>query len=51
MSGNLPFFDPEATSIRAVIPTPRGGHLAMTGFPGLLSYCGMVANRVRFGGG
>ena len=38
MSVDLPFFDPEATSIRAVIPTPRGGHLAMTGFPGLLTH-------------
>ena len=38
MSVVLPFFDPEATSIRAVIPTPRGGHLAMTGFPGLLTH-------------
>ncbi|WCE71425.1 hypothetical protein PL336_06210 [Sulfitobacter faviae] len=38
MSHDVPFFDPEATSIRAVIPTPRGGHLAMTGFPGLLTH-------------
>ena len=38
MSRDVPFFDPEATSIRAVIPTPRGGHLAMTGFPGLATH-------------
>jgi hypothetical protein len=38
MSVDLLYFDPEATSIRAVIPTPRGGHLAMTGFPGLLTH-------------
>lgn len=38
MSRDVPFFDPVATSIRAVIPTPRGGHLAMTGFPGLLTH-------------
>ncbi|MFG6558160.1 hypothetical protein [Sulfitobacter sp. 1A15258] len=38
MSRDVPLFDPEATSIRAVIPTPRGGHLAMTGFPGLLTH-------------
>lgn len=38
MSFDIPNFDPDATSIRAVIPTPRGGHLAMTGFPGLLTH-------------
>ncbi len=35
---DAPAFDPEFTSIRAVIPTPRGGYLAMTGFPGLLTH-------------
>ncbi len=35
---DAPLFDPEMTSIRAVIPTPRGGNLAMTGFPGLLTH-------------
>ncbi|WP_435988727.1 protein-tyrosine phosphatase family protein [Sulfitobacter sp. SH24] len=34
---DTPRFDAEGTSIRAVIPTPRGGYLAMTGFPGLLT--------------
>ncbi len=30
-------FDRDATSIRAVIPTPMGGHIGMSGFPGLVS--------------
>ena len=32
-----PAFDRDATSIRAVIPTPVGGYIAMAGFPGLQS--------------
>lgn len=37
MAADALVFDREATSIRAVIPTPSGGHIAMAGFPGLLS--------------
>ncbi|NUH64802.1 hypothetical protein HTT03_05735 [Sulfitobacter sp. S0837] len=34
-AAQTPSFDGEATSIRAVFATPRGGHIAMAGFPGL----------------
>lgn len=30
-----PGFDPENTSIRAILPVPQGGYVAMSGFPGL----------------
>jgi len=38
-----PVFDPDITSIRAVFPTPRGGLIAMSGFPGLESDIGGTA--------
>lgn len=35
MTADAIAFDRDATSIRAVIPAPGGGHIAMSGFPGL----------------